>query len=461
MYEHDTIAAVATPPGQGGVAIIRVSGPEAEGIARRVFCLHRPVAELRSHTLYLGRIIDPHSQQTLDQGLLTVMRAPHSYTGEEIAEIHCHGGGFLVQRILSVVLHHGARLAQPGEFTQRAFLNGRLDLSQAEAVLDLIQAKSDQGVHLAIEQLSGRLSETYATLRERLLHLTAYVEAFLDFPEDDIPERAQSELEQETVALSEHLATLAATFRQGKVYREGVRTVIVGKPNVGKSSLLNLFVGEDRAIVTAIPGTTRDMIEETVVVGGIPLVLCDTAGLRQTTDEVEQLGVQRTRASIDTAELILAVFDASRPLDDEDHAVLALLSGKQAIPLLNKTDLVPLLDDTSLTSHFSIQPVVKMSAVTGEGKDLLEKRIHEAIFGQASNDSSPNSAIVSHLRHHDTLVKAKQCLDTALAGLRSGLPLDLVAVDLHAALAHIGEITGHITSEDILDHIFREFCIGK
>ncbi|MBI3248096.1 MAG: tRNA uridine-5-carboxymethylaminomethyl(34) synthesis GTPase MnmE [Deltaproteobacteria bacterium] len=461
MYAHDTIAAIATPPGQGGVAIIRVSGPEAEGVARRMFRLHNPTAQVRSHTLYFGRVIDPHSEHTLDEGLLTLMHAPHSYTGEETAEIHCHGGGFLAHRILSVVLQQGARLAQPGEFTQRAFLNGRLDLSQAEAVLDLIQAKSDQGVHLAMEQLSGRLSEAYAAVRERLLHLTAYVEAFLDFPEDDIPERAQTELEQDAIALIERLTALASTFTQGKVYREGVRTVIVGKPNVGKSSLLNLLLDEERAIVTAIPGTTRDMIEETVVVGGIPLVLCDTAGLRQTTDEVEQLGVHRTRAGIDTAELILAVFDGSRYIDEEDQSVLAILSGKNVILLLNKTDLPPLFDETCVVTHFPAQSLVKISAVTGEGKALLEKRIHDIIFGHAADGAPQQSAIVSHLRHRDALLKTKQFLDNALAGLRSGLPLDLVAVDLHAALAHIGEITGHITSEDILDRIFREFCIGK
>lgn len=461
MYEHDTIAAIATPPGQGGVAIIRVSGPDAERIVRLVFLLPQSDTSLRSHHLYLGWIINPLSGQSLDQGLLTVMRAPRSYTGEDVAEIHCHGGSFLARRILTTVLQQGARLAQPGEFTKRAFLNGRLDLSQAEAVLDLIQTKSAQGLQLAWEQLSGHLSDAYSALRERLVRLTAYVEAFIDFPEEDIPERAQNELTHELTLLIDDVSSLAATFSQGKVYREGVRTVIVGKPNVGKSSLLNLLLGAERAIVTAIPGTTRDILEETVVIGGIPLVLWDTAGLRPTTEEVERIGVERARTGIQEAELVLAVFDASCPFDTEDEAVIAAIAGKRVLPILNKIDLPQTLTDEDLKQHLPTLSPVSLSTKTAQGKNLLETRLQELVLGSTPQRETQHAAIVSHARHYDALTKTEQCLINTLQGFRLALPIDLIAIDLRAALDHIGEITGHITSEDILDQIFREFCVGK
>lgn len=461
MYEHDTIAAIATPPGQGGVAIIRVSGPEAESIARQVFLFNKEPSLLRSHHLYFGRISDPLTGQSLDQGLLTLMRAPHSYTGEDVAELHCHGGSFLSRRVLALVLQQGARLAQPGEFTKRAFLNERLDLSQAEAVLDLIRTQSEQGLQLAWEQFSGRLSHMYETLRERLVQLIAYVEAFLDFPEEDIPERAHSELAQELASIITDISTLAETFTQGKVYREGIRTAIVGKPNAGKSSLLNLLLGTERAIVTAIPGTTRDILEETVIVGGIPLVLWDTAGIRHTEDEVEKIGVERARTSVQEAELVLAVFDASSPFDQEDESVLAALTGKQVVPILNKVDLPQILSLEDLLQRNPLPSPVRLSTKTGEGQSTLEKRLQELVLGSDSPKDRQSSVIVSSVRHRDELIKTKQSLKNALDGLYTALPLDLVAVDLRTALDHIGEITGHVTSEDILDRIFREFCIGK
>ncbi|MEM4409048.1 MAG: tRNA uridine-5-carboxymethylaminomethyl(34) synthesis GTPase MnmE [Candidatus Caldarchaeum sp.] len=461
MYERDTIAAIATPPGQGGVAIIRISGSEAESIARRVFLLRHPVVALQSHHLYLGSIINSQNGQFLDEGLLTIMRAPRSYTGEDVAEIHCHGGGFVARAILALVLQQGARLAHPGEFTKRAFLNGRLDLAQAEAVLDLIQAKSEQGLHLAWEQLSGHLSETSNTLREQLLRLTAYVEAFLDFPEEDIPEKTHNEIEQEILVLIDEVSTLASTFTQGKVYRDGVRTAIVGKPNVGKSSLLNLLIGTERAIVTAVPGTTRDILEETVVVGGIPLVLWDTAGLRQTSDEVERIGVERARLGVQEADLVLAVFDSSRPFDQEDEGVLATIFRKPCIPIINKTDLPTVFSFPALDESSTVQAPVLLSAKTGQGKTELEARIQEVVLGTTQQQEQLSSVLVSKVRHRDALIKTKHHLNNVLLGLQSDLPFELIAVDLRAALDHIGEITGHVTSEEILDQIFREFCIGK
>jgi len=343
-------------------------------------------------------------------------------------------------------------------------LNGRIDLSQAEAVLDLIQAKSEQGLHLAWEQLSGRLSATYNTLRERLVRLIAYVEAFVDFPEEDIPERTKSELEQELLTLIADTATLASTFAQGKVYRDGVRTVIVGKPNVGKSSLLNLLIGTERAIVTAIPGTTRDVLEETVVINGIPLVLWDTAGLRQASDEVERLGVERTHLSIQEAELALAMLDSSRPFEQEDEIVLTSVLKKPHIIIINKTDLPSVFSPEELRKFFPVTaniPVVFFSAKTGQGQEELSSLISNIILQNSSQSEQQNCAIVLKVRHRNELIKTNQSLKNALSGFRSNLPIDLVAVDLHAALEHIGKITGHITSEEILDQIFREFCVGK
>lgn len=463
MYEHDTIAAIATPAGQGGVAIIRVSGPQAETAVRRLFVPTQPLELLVSHHLYFGRIIDPLTTRVLDQGFLTLMRAPRSYTGEDIAEIHCHGGMLLSQRILAAVLSQGARVALPGEFTKRAFLNGRIDLSQAEAVLDLIQAKSEQGLALAWEQLSGSLSETCGSLRDRLLRLTAYVEAFIDFPEDEIPERAQAELDSDIALLHSDIDALCATFSQGKVYREGLKTAIIGKPNVGKSTLLNLLVGTERAIVTAIPGTTRDILEETIVIDGVPLVVWDTAGLRHTTDEVERIGVERARAGLREAELVLAVFDASQPFDESDATVCEEIAGKKVIPVLNKVDLPPAVSSRDLEKHLRTGPVVNLSARQGTGLAELQSRIQQTALGENFlRGQEPNrGAVVSRLRQHDALLKARQSLEQARASLQGSLPLDLVAVDLRAALDYIGEITGHVSTEDILDQVFREFCIGK
>jgi tRNA modification GTPase len=464
VYEHDTIAAIATPPGHGGVAIIRISGPHAETIARQVFRLSRPRETLQSHHFYLGHLVDSITGHLFDQALLVTMRAPQSYTGENVVELHCHGGNFLSHRVLEIVLRHGARLAAPGEFTKRAFLNNRLDLSQAEAVQDLIQATTTQGLNLAWEQLSGRLSDACTVLRERLVGLTAYVEAFIDFPEEDLPERTQQELSAEMSALATDIAALASTFTQGKVYREGCRTAIVGKPNVGKSSLLNLLSGTERAIVTPVPGTTRDILEETVVLQGIPLVIWDTAGLRETSDTVERIGVERAKAGLAAAELVLAVFDASKPLEVEDEFVFSAIQQKRMIPILNKVDLPVAVSSLDLQVRLNTPSPVLLSTKTGVGFDELGRRVRQVLFaGEPTLKEKATSpgAIVTRVRHRDALLKAERGLLQARQNLRAGVPLDLVAVDLRTALDHIGEITGHVSNEDILDRIFRDFCIGK
>jgi tRNA modification GTPase len=464
VYKHDTIAAIATPPGHGGVAIIRISGPHAETIARQTFLFSHPRETLQSHHFYFGHLVDPLTGHCFDQALLVAMRSPKSYTGEDVVEIHCHGGQLLSHRLLEIILRQGARVAEPGEFTKRAFLNNRLDLSQAEAVLDLIHAKSNQGLRLAWEQLSGRLSEVCTVLRERQMGITAYIEALIDFPDEDLPERTEQELSVEMNTLAADIAALASTFTQGKVYREGCQTAIVGKPNVGKSSLLNLLSGTERAIVTPVPGTTRDVLEETIILQGIPLVIWDTAGLRETSDAIERIGVERTKAGIHTAELVFAVFDASQPLDAEDEAVFLAVQQKRTIPILNKVDLPLIVSPDDLQRRLNTMPPILLSTKTGEGVKELGENVRRALFvGEQTlaEREGPQRATVTRARHYDALVKAELSLRQARQNLHEGIPLDLIAVDLRAALDHIGEITGHVNTEDILDRVFRDFCIGK
>lgn len=465
MYEHDTIAAIATPPGRGGIAVIRVSGADAERIVRQLF-LPRPSWEkLHSHHFYLGKILEQPNGQPIDHAGLILMRAPHSYTGEHIAELHLHGGSFLTRRVLETILNQGARPAQPGEFTKRAFLNGRLDLIQAEAVLDLIHANNETGLHLAWEDLSGRLSQACSAIRDRLITQTAYLEAFIDFPEDDIPEHSQQELSSAFSSIRSDIETLAATFSQGKVYRDGIRTAIIGKPNVGKSSLLNLLADTERAIVTQVPGTTRDVLEESVLVNGILLVVQDTAGIRRTTDEIEKIGIERSLSSIEQAEIILALFDLSRPFDADDALICEKVQGKKFVLVGNKSDLPQRFDVTDLLDNLDTDAPLHIAALYGTGMDDLRDRIREVALGKqqsgAEGEGPYKGVMITKIRHKVALEKAAESLKGAEQGLAAGLPLDLVAVDLRASLDHIGVITGQVSSEEILDRVFQDFCIGK
>ncbi len=467
MYEHDTIAAIATPPGQGGVAVIRVSGADAERIVRQLF-LPRPSWEkLHSHHFYLGKILEQPNGQPIDHAGLILMRAPHSYTGEHIAELHLHGGSFLTRRVLETILNQGARPAQPGEFTKRAFLNGRLDLIQAEAVLDLIHANNETGLQLAWEGLSGRLSQACSAIRDRLITQTAYLEAFIDFPEDDISEHSQQELSAAFSSIRSDIETLAATFSQGKVYRDGIRTAIIGKPNVGKSSLLNLLADTERAIVTQVPGTTRDVLEESVLVNGLPLVVQDTAGIRRTTDEIEKIGIERSLSSIEQAEIILALFDLSRPFDADDALICEKIQGKKCILVGNKSDLPQKFDAAHLVDNLDIEAprILHIAALYGTGMEDLGNRIQEVALGQGRPGESATGpykgVMITKIRHKVALERAAASVQCAEQGLAASLPLDLVAVDLRASLDHIGAITGQVSSEEILDRVFQEFCIGK
>lgn len=469
MNLDDTIAAIATPIGEGGIGVIRISGRDAQAVAERTFrpISGVPVAGQPTHTAHYGFAHDPISDEIIDDGVLTIFRAPRSYTGEDSVEISCHGGIVPMRRVLEAVLRAGARLAEPGEFTKRAFLNGRIDLAQAEAVLDIIRARTDEAMKVAKLQFDGVLSSRVRMIREELLGITAQVEASIDFPEDveEVrPERVAASIRE---AIS-HVVGLLQTADRGKLYREGIQTAIAGRPNVGKSSLLNALLRESRAIVTPIPGTTRDVIEESINIRGIPVRTIDTAGVREAQDMVEQMGVDRAKETVEQADLVLAVLDAEQGFTQEDRDLLLSLAGKRLIAVLNKTDLVREADAEALADQIrgwvegnlpSQVCVVKTAAPSNEGIVELEDAIAETIL--AGGFSQADGAIVSNMRHKQALEEARSSLEEALRTAESGMPLDCVSIDIRASLDALGSITGETVSEDVIDRIFSEFCVGK
>jgi tRNA modification GTPase len=474
--QSDTIAAIATPPGVGGIGIVRISGEEAFSIVLPLF--RRPGGACGlppSHQLTYGHIVDPQSGELLDEVLVAFMRKPHTYTREDVVEIQGHGGPLVLQRILRLLLAHGARLAQPGEFTLRAFLNGRLDLAQAEAVMDVISARTEAGLRLAMQQLQGRISERMRAARQAILGVLARIEASIDFPEDDIPTPQPAELRPQIVAAEAMVKELLAGAEQGRLYRHGLRTVISGRPNVGKSSLLNALLRSERAIVTPIAGTTRDTVEELANLRGIPLHLIDTAGITHSADPVEQIGIQRSRAAIESADLLLVVFDSSLPFSEQDRQLCEELqalgfgaqtrsaengrSSRPVILVFNKIDLPPRLVPETVRCFWPAAPLVKTSMLTGEGLTELEETI--ALLVLAGQTLSSESVLVTSLRHQEALRQAAHHLAASLTTLERGLPLDFVSIDLQAACHALGEITGETASADLLERIFSEFCIGK
>ncbi|SCM82258.1 tRNA modification GTPase MnmE [uncultured Sporomusa sp.] len=457
----DTISAIATAIGEGGIGIIRISGSKAMAIAGKLFISKsgKTVDSLLSHQVMYGHIIDPASGETVDEAILLSMRAPRSYTCEDVVEIHCHGGPVPLKRILDLTLVQGARLAEPGEFTKRAFLNGRLDLAQAEAVIDIIRSKTDASLKVAVGNLSGQLSEQVRALRHAVLRMIAQLEAAIDFPEEDIEEAAAADVAQLIAEAKSRLTTLLATAQTGRILREGLATVIIGKPNVGKSSLLNALLREKRAIVTDIPGTTRDIIEEYVNIGGIPLKIIDTAGIRDTADVVEKIGVERAKALVEQADLILLLLDSSAPLSPEDRAVLELLSGKQAIVLINKSDLPARLETEEVEKYTGGRLVLKISVAREEGLAALEQAIVDMVYG--GQVSPGEAAFVNNVRHSAALRAALERLNDAEATIEAGMPSDCIVVDLREAWEKLGEVTGDTVGEDIIDQIFTQFCIGK
>lgn len=457
MYLADTIAAIATPQGCGGIGIVRVSGPLAEQIGLAVFCAKRG-GGFDSHRLYYGRLLNPLEGSIIDEGMAVLMRAPRSYTREDVLELHCHGGYLVVRTVLQACVAAGARLADPGEFTKRAFLNGRIDLCQAESVIDVINSRTDAALSLAQRQREGLLGRELESVRQLIVEALAILEAHIDFPEDDIDPASLTLIYDRATAARNQIVRLMDTFRYGKVLREGVSVLLAGKPNAGKSSLLNALVCEDRAIVSAVPGTTRDMIEEIVTINGLPLRIIDAAGIRRHHgDELEQEGIRRTLGKLTEADLVLFLADGSRPLDADDYKILSALTARPYITVLTKIDLPQQLDSQQLPA---CNDLVSVCSKTGAGLDLLRAALHRYFMVDAP-PLSDDLVAISNVRHYDVLSRAVSSLALFEQHRQSALSPDLLAVDLRDVLSAIGEITGATTPDAVLDLIFSTFCIGK
>jgi tRNA modification GTPase len=457
---HDTIAAIATPLGSAGIGIIRISGPESIPIARRIFISERftSAAPIARH-LYYGRIIDPNDSTMLDDVLLACMPGPHSYTGDDVVEINCHGGLTGLRAVLELVLACGARTATPGEFTRRAFLNGRLDLAQAEAVIDMIESQNEVGLKIAARQMSGALSVQIEQLRRVLIDLRAHLEACIDFPDDEIDILSRDNVTDILNQQCEQISTLIADSEHANCYRTGIDAVIVGKPNVGKSSIMNVLLGDERSIVTSIPGTTRDVIRETITIAGIPVRLHDTAGIHSSTDAVETIGMDKSLDHLKTADITLLVFDGSRKLDSHDHLLLSKKQPGNCIALINKSDLKQHMNSRDLEGALEKDLIQSVSAVAHTGFKELRDSIANLVLG----DDTPTvgDVLITSLRHKQALVAALNALQRAHKAAHANRAFELISADVQEALHGLGEITGETTTEDILESIFSRFCIGK
>ena len=452
----DTIAAISTPKGEGGIAIIRISGDKSFEILDKIFVKKNPNANLGFYKLNYGFIKD--REKTVDEVMAVRLKAPKSYTCEDIVEINCHGGTLVSEKVLELVLRNGARHAESGEFTKRAFMNGRIDLSQAEAVMDIIQGKTEKSVSLSLDQLRGDLRDKVNQFKKALLDITAHVNVVLDYPEEGIDDPLPTELRNNLEKVYEEANRLIDSYDTGKKIKEGIKTVIVGKPNVGKSTLLNALLHEERAIVTHVAGTTRDVIEEIINIKGVPLVLVDTAGIRKTDDIVENIGVEKSKQFIGKADLVLLVLDASKELENEDIEVINQIkeNKKKVIVLLNKIDLNKKIN---LAGH-NLENIVEISAKDNIGIEDMQEKIYSYIVEEDVENSS-EKLIITNIRHKTALEKTKDAIKNIFETIDMGLPMDLISVDLKEALDSLSEITGEISSEDILDHVFGNFCVGK
>ena len=452
----DTIAAISTPKGEGGIAIIRISGDKSFEILDKIFVKKNPNANLGFYKLNYGFIKD--GEKTVDEVMAVRLKAPKSYTCEDIVEINCHGGTLVSEKVLELVLRNGARHAESGEFTKRAFMNGRIDLSQAEAVMDIIQGKTEKSVSLSLDQLRGDLRDKVNQFKKALLDITAHVNVVLDYPEEGIDDPLPAELRNNLEEVYEEANRLIDSYDTGKKIKEGIKTVIVGKPNVGKSTLLNALLHEERAIVTHVAGTTRDVIEEIINIKGVPLVLVDTAGIRKTDDIVENIGVEKSKQFIGKADLVLLVLDASKELENEDIEVINQIkeNKKKVIVLLNKIDLNRKID----LEGYNLGNIVEISAKDNIGIEDMQEKIYSYIMEEDVENSS-EKLIITNIRHKTALEKTKDAIKNIFETIDMGLPMDLISVDLKEALDSLSEITGEISSEDILDHVFGNFCVGK
>lgn len=458
--DFDTITSISTPMGESAIGIVRLSGPQAIEIGDILYKGKKKLSEVETHTINYGHIIDPETNETVEEVMVSVLRAPKTFTREDIIEINCHGGILTINRILELTMTYGARMAEPGEYTKRAFLNGRIDLSQAEAVMDFIRSKTDRASKVAMNQIEGRLSDLIKKQRQSILEILAQVEVNIDYPEyDDVEDATTDFLLEQSKRIKEEINQLLETGAQGKIMREGLSTVIVGRPNVGKSSMLNNLIQDNKAIVTEVAGTTRDVLEEYVNVRGVPLRLVDTAGIRDTEDIVEKIGVERSRKALSEADLILFVLNNNEPLTEDDQTLFEVIKNEDVIVIINKTDLEQRLDVSELREMIGDMPLIQTSMLKQEGIDELEIQIKDLFFG--GEVQNQDMTYVSNSRHISLLKQARQSIQDAIDAAESGIPMDMVQIDLTRTWEILGEIIGESASDELIDQLFSQFCLGK
>ncbi|HCU9126212.1 TPA: tRNA uridine-5-carboxymethylaminomethyl(34) synthesis GTPase MnmE [Staphylococcus aureus] len=456
----DTITSISTPMGEGAIGIVRLSGPQAVEIADKLYKGKHLLNDVPSHTINYGHIIDPESKEVVEEVMVSVLRAPKTFTREDIIEINCHGGILTINRVLELTMTYGARMAEPGEFTKRAFLNGRIDLSQAEAVMDFIRSKTDRASKVAMNQIEGRLSDLIKKQRQSILEILAQVEVNIDYPEyDDVEDATTEFLLEQSKEIKQEINRLLDTGAQGKIMREGLSTVIVGKPNVGKSSMLNNLIQDNKAIVTEVAGTTRDVLEEYVNVRGVPLRLVDTAGIRETEDIVEKIGVERSRKALSQADLILFVLNNNEALTQEDYTLYEVVKNEDVIVIVNKMDLEQNIDINEVKDMIGDTPLIQTSMLKQEGIDELEIQIRDLFFG--GEVQNQDMTYVSNSRHISLLKQARQTIQDAIDVAESGVPMDMVQIDLTRTWEILGEIIGETASDELIDQLFSQFCLGK
>ena len=461
LYNEDTIAAIATPLGTSGVGKIRISGKKSIEIANRLFrgVKGKKLKGVAGYTAHYGFVIDPGNKKEIDEVVAIVMREPHSFTGENVVEFDCHGGMVPLKKVLELLLENGARMAEAGEFSKRAFLNGRIDLAQAEGIIQVINSKTEKGLDVALNHLKGKLSDKIDEIKNETMKMLAHLEAAIDFPEDEIENFDSDKLGERINFIIKNIKELLETSKEGKIYKEGIKTVIVGKPNVGKSSLLNTLLKEKRAIVTDVPGTTRDIIEEVINIEGLPLKIIDTAGIRETEDMVEKIGVEKTHNSLKDADLVIMMLDVSQGVTEEDINIYKMIKDKPLIVAINKTDLPQKLDKNKIKENFSEHPLLWISVKEEEGLKELKKAIIDEVFEEGINDSG--DVLITQVRHENALKRALKSIKRVKESYEKNMSYDFLTIDLKDVLNNLQEITGESVDEDIIDRIFSDFCIGK